>query len=70
MERELGTETMPCPTCGTELAKVTLKDGATTTVRCEKCYPETLVEAAAAAEKPLPRETGVSEPIKEEEKDD
>lgn len=46
--REKGSETRPCPTCDAPLAVVSLADGATSTVRCDKCYPTDLVEMASA----------------------
>jgi hypothetical protein len=66
MERELGTATQPCPTCDRALAVVVLEDGASSTVRCDHCYPETLVEVAAASS--LPREYGSD--VDEEGEDD
>lgn len=65
MDRELGTATQPCPTCGTALAVVELQEGVTSTVRCDTCYPVTLVEIAAQE---LPRETGT--PADDEPGDD
>lgn len=67
MDRELGTATQPCPTCDRALAVVTFPDGATSTVRCDHCYPETIVEAASSAS--LPREYG-SDVVDDEEGDD
>jgi hypothetical protein len=62
MDRETGTQTQPCPTCGTELAVVELEDGATSTVLCQKCYGPAKTEKAATV---VEREYGV-----EDESDD
>lgn len=61
--RELGTETSTCPTCGAELATTTNPDGSTSPVRCDNCYPVDLVEEASTADatqasKPVEREHG------------
>jgi hypothetical protein len=56
MDRETGTQTSPCPTCGTDLAVVELEDGATSTVLCGSCYGPAKTEKAAES---LPRERGV-----------
>jgi hypothetical protein len=58
MDRETGTQTQPCPNCGTELAVVELEDGATSTVLCQKCYGPAKTEKATAV---VEREFGVAE---------
>jgi NMD protein affecting ribosome stability and mRNA decay len=65
MDRETGTQTQPCPNCGTELAVVELDDGATSTVLCQKCYGPAKTEKAAAPV--VEREYGVKD---DEEGDD
>lgn len=62
MEREHGTETTPCPNCGTDLATVENLDGSTSPVNCDTCWPSepTDTEKAAEAES-VPREHGVVE---------
>lgn len=70
MDRERGTATQPCPTCGTDLAVVELLDGATSTVLCGTCYPSAPTEKAVAA---VAREYGKKEepePEPEEGEDD
>lgn len=59
MDRETGTQTQPCPTCGTELAVVEMPDGATSTVLCQTCYGPAKTEKAAAPV--VEREFGVEE---------
>jgi len=59
MDRETGTETQPCPNCGTGLAVVAYPDGAVGTVNCDTCWPAT--EQAAAAAPVVEREYGVDE---------
>jgi DNA-directed RNA polymerase subunit M/transcription elongation factor TFIIS len=64
MERETGTQTRDCPTCGTALAVVQLKDGATTTVRCSTCYPSNETAATSAEDVEEVREYGFDKPAK------
>jgi hypothetical protein len=54
-ERETGSATQPCATCGTDLALVDNADGSVSTVTCTKCYPS---EKAAAEAAPVAREKG------------
>lgn len=65
MDRERGTETMPCPTCGSNLAVVTLGDGARSTVLCGACYGPG--DKVAAAEEPVAREFGEVEAGKDDD---
>jgi len=67
MDRERGTATQPCPTCGSDLAVVELPDGATSTVLCGTCYPSTPTETAAVA---VEREYGLAEDDDDEEERD
>jgi hypothetical protein len=57
-DRELGSETTPCPTCGAELAMTENADGSMSPARCSNCYPEDIVEVANEADAPLAKETG------------
>lgn len=54
MDRETGTQTIPCGNCGTALATITLEDGAIGAVRCDKCWPTEKASAPVVA----PREVG------------
>jgi hypothetical protein len=60
MDRETGTETQPCPNCGTGLAVVTNPDGSVGTVNCDSCWPAAGAERAAVAPV-VEREYGVDE---------
>lgn len=48
-QRERGSETMPCQTCERPLALQANGDGSVSPVRCDHCYPQDIVEAAAEA---------------------
>lgn len=50
MQRETGTQTKACPTCGASLAVVELADGSTSTVVCSSCYGGTTETAAVVEE--------------------
>ena len=57
-ERELGSETIPCPTCGAPLPIVEMgEDGSATHTLCTNCYQP---EQAAAPAPRTPRETGTN----------
>jgi hypothetical protein len=58
MQRETGTQTKGCPTCGAALAVVELGDGSLSTVLCSNCYGGS-VETAAVVEEP--REFGIED---------
>jgi len=60
MAREKATATLPCPTCGDELAADTQPDGSLAARTCKKCHPKT--EAAAAKADERLREQGTSVP--------
>jgi hypothetical protein len=66
MDRETGTQTQPCPNCGTELAVIELSPGVTSTVLCQTCYGPAETEKAAAPV--VEREYGVAD--SDEEGDD
>jgi DNA-directed RNA polymerase subunit M/transcription elongation factor TFIIS len=68
MDRETGTQTQPCPNCGSALAVVELEDGATSTVLCQTCYGPAKTEKAAAPV--VEREYGVKDEVKDEEDGD
>lgn len=58
VERETGSETSECPTCGQALVVMTNADGSKSPARCENCYPTDIVETAAVEEQEVPREQG------------
>lgn len=71
MDRERGTETSPCPSCGAALAVVELAPGQRTTVLCAACYGGGVKEKAAEAFEL--REFGAKAPVvtkKEEVEED
>jgi DNA-directed RNA polymerase subunit M/transcription elongation factor TFIIS len=55
-EREKGSATLDCPTCGRELAAETQPDGSLAASTCSKCHPKT--EAAAEKAEQRMREQG------------
>ena len=63
--REKGAATLPCPTCGADLAAETQADGSLAAVTCSKCHPKT--EAAAEKATERLREQGTEVPPAEED---
>lgn len=55
--REKGVATAPCPSCSTDLKRVTLPDGGVTTETCPKCSPAP-EKASKASTASVRRETG------------
>lgn len=45
-DRELGSETVPCPNCGADLAIAENPDGSTSPVNCDTCWPSEPTEKA------------------------
>lgn len=58
--REKATATLPCPTCGADLAAKTQPDGGLAAQTCSHCHPKT--EAAAAKADQRLREQGTQVP--------
>lgn len=60
MAREKGSATLPCPTCGADLAAETQPDGGLAAKTCSTCHPKT--EAAAKKADARLREQGTEVP--------
>ena len=63
--REKGVETMPCPTCETDLKLVEMPDGSVTTETCTTCFSEPEKEKAST-KKSASREKGTTTASTEE----
>lgn len=49
--REKGSATLPCPTCGADLAASEQADGSLAATTCKKCHPKTEAAAQKADER-------------------
>lgn len=60
-EREVGVESMDCPTCGKKLATEEQPDGSVVAANCTKCHPaptKKAIREQAEQQTELLRETG------------
>lgn len=62
-KREKGSATLPCPTCGADLAATQQADGGLAAETCSKCHPKTEAAAAKADERLREQGTDVSEGV-------